>query len=303
MTAVNIKVEPMKVFYGEDTFQVEKIICHADSVLTPLNNKYFLLYTPAGLKHAFWFNVAAGGTAPTVPDATLHEVAIGALDSSSAVATDLEAVIEAVTGYDSTVSGNEVTVTHTSVGYASSAQDGLTTEATLFGFQIVTQGETAAELGCIDGDIEVAFEETFAEVKCHDTGTTPVASLKTGVSNVEVTFSALETTPAQLKKLFVKTNGSFTPESGTEVYGMGTFKNFENMFKYASKLRLHPARLLVGDLSEDWTFHKSIPKLTGITFSGENPLTLPIAFEVFPDETKNPRVNYFSIGDGSQSLI
>lgn len=301
MSAANIKVEAMKVFYGEDKAQVEKIICHGDTALTPLNSRYFIM-TIAGAKHAFWFNVASGGTAPTVPDATLHEVDIAALALAPAVATALEAVIEAVTGVTSTVSGNEIEVTHDAVGYQPSAVDALAGERTDFGFQILTQGETEAELGCVEGDIEVAFEESFAEVKCHDTGTTPIASLKTGVNNVEVTMSALETTKAQLKTLFVKTNGSFTPESGTEVFGMGTFKNFENMFKFASKLRLHPARLLPGDLSEDWTFHKAIPVLTGITFSGENPLTLPLTFKVYPDETKNARVNYFSIGDGSQSL-
>lgn len=300
MSAENIKVEAMKVYYGQSVAQVEKIICHAD-VSSSLNNKYFYLYV-AGAKHYFWFNVASGGTDPAPAGATGHAVAISANASASTVATALEAVIEAVSGLDSTASNNEITVTHTASGYQSSAVDGPAGSETEFGLQIVTQGESELELGCIEGDIEVAFEETFAEVKCHDSGTTPVAVLKTGVSGVEVTLSMLETTAAKLKALFVRTNGSFTPEGGTEVYGMGTFKNFENMFKFASKLRLHPARLLAGDLSEDWTFHKAIPKMTGVTFSGENPFTLPLTFQVFPDESKNARVNYFSIGDGSQDL-
>lgn len=303
MSASNIKVEAMRVYYGADTAQVEKIICHADTAALPLNNTYFLMYIGTA-KHAFWFNVGAAGAAPTLADCTLHVVAISALATAAAVATALEAVIEAVSGFDSVVNStnsNEIDVTHTATGYCSSAMDGLA--PTSFGFQITTQGDAVLDLGCINGDIEVAFEETFAEVKCHDTGTTPVAVLKTGVSNVEITLSMLETTAAKMKALFTKSNGSFTPLNGTEVYGMGTFKNFDNMFKYAAKLRLHPARLLAGDLSEDWTFHKAIPKLTGVTFSGENPFEIPLSFEVFPDENKNARVNYFSIGDGSQSLV
>jgi len=102
--------------------------------------------------------------------------------------------------------------------------------------------------------------------------------------------------------MFVKSGGSFTPDGGTEVFGMGTFKNFENMFKFASKLRLHPVRLLDGDLSSDYTFHKAIPNLTGVTFSGENVFTLPLTFKIYPAEGVDSRVNYFSIGDGSQSL-
>lgn len=302
MAAENIKVEAMYVFYGENVAQVQKIVCHADSADTPLANKFFYLYLPDGTKHYFWFNVATAGVDPAPAGATGHVVAIAANASAATVAAALELVIDAVVGFDSTVSGNEIEVTNTTMGYADPAMDGLDADATLFGLQILVQGDSELQLGCVNGDIEVSFEETFAEVKCHDTGTTPVAILKTGVSNVGVSMSLLETTKSKLRVLFAKTGGAFTPEGGTEVFGMGTFKNFENMFKYASKLRLHPVRLLPGDLSEDWTFHKAIPKLQGITFSGENPLEFPLEFQVLPDETKNARVNYFSIGDGSQNL-
>lgn len=302
MGAENIKVEPMKVIYGANVAQVEKIICHADSVATPLNNKYIKVYTPAGVIKVFWFNVNSGGTAPTVPGATLIEVAIATSAAATAVASALQAEIDGEADLVATVSGEEVTVTQSATGYASAIEDS-PVAPTLFGLQIITQGDTQAEIGCIDGDIEIAFEETFQEVKCHDTGTVPVTILKTGVSNVEVTFTALETTKAKMKPLFVKSGGSFTPVGGTDLFGMGTFKNFENVIKFASKLRLHPVRLLDGDQTEDWTFHKAFPKLEGITFSGENPLTLPVTFEVFPAEGVNKRINYFCIGDGSQSLV
>lgn len=245
-------------------------------------------------------------TPPVLPDATLHEVDIAdpLIVTVQDIAAELTSVIDALTAvYSASVVNNVITVDHEVVGYAPSmhdAKDALKT--TDFGFEILVQGDTEDELGCIDGDIEVAFEESFIDVQCHAEGITPVAQLKNGVSSVEVTMNLEETTKEKMKKMFVKSGGSFIPDNGSEVFGMGTFKNFENMFKYATKLRLHPARLLPGDRSEDYTFHKAIPNLTGLTFSGENVFTLPITFKVYPAEGIDSRVNYFSIGDGSQNL-
>ena len=308
MGVENIKVEAMKVIYGTDVAQQEKITIRSGIVKSSLAGKYFNIYAlVAGViqRHVFWFDTTGSDTAPTVADATLHEVDIsaGAIDTVAEIANELKLVIDAMAQYVATVSNNVVTVTHSNMGYAPSAHDAKQPLlVTNFGFEILVQGDSEDELGCIEGDIEVSFEESFLDVTCHAEGTTPVAQLKNGVSSVEVTLNLQETTAEKLKKMFVKSGGSFIPENGTEVFGMGTFKNFENMFKYATKLRLHPVRLLDGDLSGDYTFHKAMPNLTGLTFSGENVFTLPITFKVYPAEGIDARVNYFSIGDGSQSL-
>lgn len=309
MGVENIKIEAMKVFYGLDTKQVEKITIRAGIVKANLAGKYFHTYAVVAgviVKHVFWFNVSGADAAPTVPDATLHEVDISdvGIDTVAEIAAELQGVIDAMTAvYSATVVNNVITVSHEVVGYAPSMHDAKNpAKVTNFGFEIVTQGDTEDELGCIDGDIEVSFEESFVDVNCHAEGTTPVAQLKNGVSSVEVTMNLEETTLEKMRKMFTKSGGSFIPDGGSEVFGMGTFKNFENMFKYATKLRLHPARLLEGDLSNDYTFHKAIPNLSGLTFSGENVFTLPITFKVYPAEGIDSRVNYFSIGDGSQSL-
>lgn len=309
MSVQDIKVEAMKVIYGQDVAQVEKITLRSGILKADLAGKYFHLYARslAGVitKHVFWFKVVAE-TAPALTDAVLHEVDItsGTIDTIPEIAAELALEISAVAGvYVGAADNNVVTVTHSVVGYAPSAHDAKNVlKVTNFGFEITTQGDTEDELGCIEGDIEVAFEESFIDVTCHAEGVTPVAQLKNGVSSVEVSMNLQETTKEKLKKMFVKSGGSFTPDGGTEVFGMGTFKNFENMFKFASKLRLHPVRLLDGDLSSDYTFHKAIPNLTGVTFSGENVFTLPLTFKVYPAEGVDSRVNYFSIGDGSQSL-
>jgi hypothetical protein len=310
MGVENIKVEAMKVIYGIDTAQTEKITLRSGIAKVDLAAKYFHMYatTLAGVisKHVFWFQVSGTDLAPALTDATLHEVDIqsGTIDTIQEIAAELALEISAVAGiYSATSSNNVVEVEHSVVGYAPSSHDAKNAlKKTNFGFEILVQGDKEDELGCIEGDIEVSFEESFIDVMCHAEGTTPVAQLKNGVSSVEVTLNLQETTKEKLKKMFVKTGGSFTPDGGTEIFGMGTFKNFENMFKYATKLRLHPVRLLDGDRSEDYTFHKSIPNLTGLTFSGENVFTLPLTFKVFPAENIDKRVNYFSIGDGSQNL-
>lgn len=309
MGVENIKVEAMKVVYGIDTAQKEKVTIRSGIAKASLAGKYFHLYAVslAGVisKHVFWFQVTGTDVAPSLSDATLHEVDISdsGIDTIAEIAAELALAINGLAEYNATSSNNVIEVTHAVVGYAPSAHDAKASLLkTNFGFEILVQGDKEDELGCIEGDIEVAFEESFIDVTCHAEGATPVAQLKNGVSSVEVTLNLQETTKEKLKKMFVKSGGSFIPDEGTEVFGMGTFKNFENMFKYATKLRLHPVRLLDGDRSEDYTFHKAIPNLTGLTFSGENVFTLPITFKVYPAEGIDSRVNYFSIGDGSQSL-
>lgn len=309
MGVENIKVEAMTVYYGENVAQSEKITLRAGIAKASLAGKYFHQYALAAgviVKHVFWFQVTGTDTAPAITDATLHEVDIsaGAIDTIPEIATELATVISGIADFASAVAvNNVVTTVLDETGYVPAAHDAKNPlKVTQFGFEIVAQGDTEDELGCIDGDIEVAFEESFIDVNCHAEGVTPVAQLKNGVSSVEVTLNLQETTKEKLKKMFVKSGGSFTPDGGTEVFGMGTYKNFENMFKYAAKLRLHPVRLLDGDRSEDFTFHKALPNLTGLTFSGENVFTLPVTFRVYPAQGIDSRVNYFAIGDGSQSL-
>lgn len=310
MGVENIKVEAMNVVYGTNLEQKEKITIRSGILKASLAAKYFHLYAVnlSGVisKHVFWFQVSGTDLAPSLTDATLHEVDIqaGSIDTIPEIAAELALEISAVAGiYSATSSNNVIEVEHDVVGFAPSAHDAKNSlKKTNFGFEILEQGDTEDELGCIEGDIEVAFEESFIDVTCHAEGATPVAQLKNGVSSVEVTLNLQETTKEKLKKMFVKSGGSFIPDGGTEVFGMGTFKNFENMFKYATKLRLHPVRLLDGDRGEDYTFHKAIPNLTGLTFSGENVFSLPITFKVYPAEGIDSRVNYFSIGDGSQNL-
>lgn len=311
MNVENIKVEAMQVFYGESLVQKQKIKISPSIVKADLDGCYFKLYAVVGgaiVVHAFWFDTTGTTVAPVVPGATLHKVDIssGSIDTAAEYATAVATAVALVSAAfaSAVATGNEVLVVATVAGYAPAAEDAKQTGLeTNFGFELVQQGDTELDLGCLQGDIEAAFEESFIAVTCHSEGITPVAQLKNGVSNAEVTLTLEETTTAQIKKMMTKTGGSFIPEGGSEVYGLGTYKNFENMFKFASKLRLHPVRLLPGDKSEDWTALKALPNLKGATFSGEKVFSLPVTFKIFPAPGVNNRVNYFVIGDASQSLV
>jgi len=55
-TVSNIQVDPQKVTWGTDTYQVQTIATVADSAGS-LNDTYFFLFEPDGTGHYFWFNI------------------------------------------------------------------------------------------------------------------------------------------------------------------------------------------------------------------------------------------------------
>lgn len=293
----------MKVTIGKDTAQVEKITCVAD-VSSSLQNKYFLFTTSAGVKHYAWFNVGGSGADPAPAGGwTGHEVAIAADASATAVATALQAVLDAVTGFDATVSGYVVTLTHTAVGYAQPAYDAAGASATGFSFKVTTLGQTAQEAGCIQGDIEFGgFEQTKVEVTCHDTGTTVRNEIISGYAKPTVSFTLQETDKESIKKILVMYGmNSFTPVGADkeEVFGYGP----QNVGGQNPKVQinLHPVSLQASDRSEDWTIFSAELGLESFNFSGESVSTIPATFNIYPDETKPKSIQFFMIGDAAKA--
>lgn len=298
-TVTNIKIEPMQVWYGVDTAQVVSITTRAD-VSSDLQNDYFFIYTPSG-GYYVWYNVGGSGVDPAPAGSwTGIVVAISANASQNAVASATQAAIDADAAFVATVSGNVVTVTNASMGYASEAHEGV---GTGFAFAVVTAGQSEAEVGFCDGEIEMTVEEDLVDVTAHQLGTNVLGQIRTG-KTVEAAIALKETSLAQLKKMFVNAGGSFTPvgASGTSVFGWGLGKDFQNTYSQASKLRFHPQALPSGDKTRDITMHKAYPMLEGITFSGEDILTLPVTFKVYPNTSLKGAVSYFAVGDGSQTL-
>jgi len=112
LPVTNICHQFLRVVYTPTGAGVQTITCVAD-VAGSLNNKYFLLETANGAqKYAVWFNVSAGGSAPTVPGYTAAEVAISTGDTAADVATALGTALALLTGIASaTPATATVTVT------------------------------------------------------------------------------------------------------------------------------------------------------------------------------------------------
>lgn len=301
-TVGNIKVEPMNITYGEDVMQSENITCVAD-VSSSLNNKYFVFYTTGGTKNYAWFNVGGTGVDPAVSGGVPQAVAISANASAASVASALQAVLTAVTGFDATVDGAVVTLVATSAGYAKPAHDGAA--ATGFTFEVNYYGDSAVDLGYCDGDISISHEEKYVDVTSHQTGSQVLSQIHTG-NTLSISVSLKESSVSQLRKILINEGDSMIPDgtgvSSTEVMGYGTSRQFKQTLGRAKKLYLHPAVLPSSNKSRDITFWKAYPMIKELTFSGENPLLIPVEFNVYPDYTKDSRVSMFVFGDASQTL-
>jgi hypothetical protein len=300
----NVDIRPVNVYFGENAYQVQKITCVAD-VSSSLNNKYFHIYSPAGVKYHVWYNVAAAGVDPAPAGSTAAVVAISANASASAVATATEAVIEALTDMNSTVSGAVITVTFSTYGYANECHDAQGASNQVgFSFETTVLGDTELNLGLLDGNVEVSgFDSEVKEIQAHQYGPLPLAQVVTTPKSMEIKLTLKEPTTANIKKIIAGGyGGSMVPvgSGASEIVGMGTEKNGKLLL--ARKLRLHPVDKGNSDYSQDITFWKSVPSFDSMAFSGEEFLMLPVTFKVFPDFTKVARANMFVYGDASQTL-
>lgn len=295
----NIAIRPMNVAWGEDTAQVQTVTTRAD-VASDLQNDYFFIYDETGAKYHVWFNVATLGVDPAPGGSTAVAVAIAAGATANTIATAVAAAIDALAKFVSTASQSVVTITNAAVGYAAQAHEGVGTN---FSFSLTTEGMSAADVGFVDGEIELSVAEDLVPVTAEQTGTNELSHIRTG-KQVELTINFKETSAAQLKKLLRAPGGSFTPAGagGTEVVGMGDYRDFTQTLNQSSKLVLHPSTLGSGDKSGDYTFHKAYPMLESIPFSGEAIQTIPVKFKIYLDTTKNTRAKYYAFGDGSQTL-
>ena len=300
-TVTNVKIEPMNVTWGTDTAQVATITCVADSS-NSLDGDYFFIYTALNAtKYHVWFNTSGGSaTNPAPGGSTAVEVAITTDDTASAVATALASALDALAGFSASASGAVVTVTNAASGYATLPHDGGV--ATGFTFALSTEGDTAADVGLIEGDLEFEFESSFSDITAQQHGSDILGQIQTG-KNISVTMTLKETSAAQVRKVLMASGGqAFTPAGAgaTEVVGFGQSENF--LQRTAKKLVCHPKALGSGDHSRDITFWKAACDLASLGFSGENQLSLPVTFQIYPDTSKQERVNKMVVGDATQTL-
>jgi len=292
----NIKIEPCNaVWQIEEQWQ---LTCVAD-VSSSLNNKWFKIYKPDTTWKHVWFNVGGAGLDPApAGSAGDIEVAISANALASAVATATAAAVDLEADWKSTADGANVLITAVDVGQCESFVDG--TAATGFTFTQCQDGGDL-DLGFLDSDIEVTFEEVTLDVLAHQTGATVLASLRQGLVN-EVSMTMKEYDLVKYKELMLGTaGGTHTPGGGTEVFGWGTATLGQNTIIKARRLVLHPVSKAANDKSGDMCFWKAYALPDTLTISGENPKTLGLSFKVYRDDSKPEAVNQFIFGDWSQS--
>ena len=163
----------------------------------------------------------------------------------------------------------------------------------------VTWGTT--DLGLCEGDIEISFDEKLLEIKAHQTGEQILAAIRTA-KNVSIKMTIQETHKANLKAIFGQAGESLTPTSGTEVTGWGSSTNSVNVLTSGQKLVLHPVGKGSTDYAEDLCFWIAYLNVNSIKFSGEKQEAVEVQFKIYPDSTKDPKVDLFVYGDHTQDL-
>lgn len=294
-TVTNIRIEP-----ADASWQVEEAWCvdTVADVSSSLNSKFFKL-GKAGqstYSHYVWYNVGGAGVDPAPAGLTGITVAVAVNATASTVATATQVAVDANADFEATVSGNHVTIYTVVAGESAGATDG--TAATGFTFTQASEGGDL-DLGLLDGDIEVSFEETLFEVTSHQTGTSKIADLRQGVS-CEVALVLKEADLDKYKEIFVAGGGTDTVSGGTEVFGWGTSRQGSNTIVQARRLVLHPVRLADNDNSQDFCAWKAYPMPESIVYSGENPKLLNVTFKCYLDEEKPEEIQLFAQGDWTQ---
>jgi hypothetical protein len=158
------------------------------------------------------------------------------------------------------------------------------------------------DLGAIEGDIEIGFEEKTVDIKSHQTGDVVLDSIRTGRAIKEMKLTLKETSVAQLKSAFAAYGTLTTPTSGTEVIGIGLDKLFSSVSGDAAKLVLHPVGA-GATKTRDWAFWLALPMVESIKFSGEKEETCSVTFKIYPDLTKPENVQYAVFGDHTQTFV
>ena len=300
MGVSNIKIQPMKVYQGEERFQQEKITINSSASLA---GKYFVVNEPSlSNKYVYWFDDGVA-TAPAVAGATIVDVTYTNTDTTSDVA---DAIVTAAAAQSAiftvTSDANTVTITFVDAGPVPQAHDAFTTSLKSgFVFELIRQGAEELELGCVKGSIEVSQNVDTLDVTCHASGTQPVAKLVKSISN-EVTIELQETHMANLRKVMTAISGSYMPAGigATELLGTGPASVGRNLFNDAQQLTLVPVANASGDFKNSWKFWKAIGLFDKISFSGEEVLSIPLKFSVFPDSTKPAAIGTLCIGDFTQ---
>lgn len=301
MSANGVRIIPNDVYIGTPIKQKEKITVPVNtySSAAMLDSKYFIVVTPAGVKHYFWFDSGAG-TDPAIAGFTGHDIAW--TPSGSVTATTIAGLInsEFTTIFGAAMTNstalNVVNAEWVATGYTPPMRNGSASAG--LGFEVVNIGQSEYLVGCIDGEITIkpATPEK-KEIKCHQTGSTVQGEIITGFAKPELSFTLQDTSKEALKQAFIYSgSNTYISNSGYEIMGQG--QGLLGKSNQLYRVRLHPVAK-GNDKSEDLTAWTCSISFDQLNFSGEDFSKIPLKFSVYPDYTKNTEIQFFMYGDNS----
>lgn len=290
--ANNVTISPVNALW-----QVKANDCVDFQGLTGASFKgtYFELYLADGSGFYVWGDDSVEVDPAPAGLTAIPVTVTGDSDTAATLATAAQAAIDAVAGFSAVVSGSTI-VDIRRDDFGSVQPIG---QATFTGQIITVRTGKDYDLGLLDGDVEFSFAPSNFIVQAHQTGVTPRAALFQGAETVEVTTTLLETQTSRLKEIYDVYGGAFTPGAGTEVFGVGTSKQGENLLVDAARLKLRPVNAV--DATSDTVVMLCIPIPDTLTFSGENPRTLSVTWQGFVDDSfANAETNIIAFGDVEQ---
>lgn len=291
-SANNVKINPVNVYWQIEAVEQWDL---SGSTASGLGGKYVLMSGVDGTDYYAWFDENSTDTDPAVAGKTAIHVNYAASASASAIATAFASAVDAVTGFSATANGTVVTVKRDDVGEVIDATIGNTTTVVL---TICRSGKNF-DLGLLQGNVEPSAGPALQEIKAHQYGVTPIATLSQGFDKIECKTVLLETDTAKLKEIYSVYGGSYTPSGGTEVFGSGGITIGRNILVDAARLVLRPVNAV--DNTTDMVLMLCIPVPDSLSFSGENPQTLSITWKGFLDTSANSNVNAIAFGDVFQT--
>lgn len=284
-----VAINPVNVYWqieASDCFDFE------GSTAAGLGGKYVTLYLPDGTGYYAWFDENNTDTDPAPGGLTEIEVNYAASASAAAIATAFQTAVDAVTGFTATVDGTHVTVVRDEVGEVTPSALGPSVTTVVIS---VSRKGKDFDLGLLQGDVEPSVAPSILDIKAHQYGPTPIASLTQGFEKIECKTVMLETSSSNLKEIYSIYGGSFTPSGGTEIFGAGSASIGRNILTEAARLVLRPVN--AADNTTDTVIMLCIPVPDSLKFSGENPETLSITWKGFLDTSANSNYNAVAFGD------
>jgi len=291
-SANNIKINPVNVYWQIEAVEQWDF---ANSTAAGLGGKYVTMQNAAGTDFYAWFDENNTDTDPAVAAHTGIGVDYAASATPAAIATAFASAVGAATGFDATASGTIVTVKRTAVGAVADATVGNATTVLL---TICRSGKNF-DLGLLQGNIEPSVSPATLDIKAHQYGVTPLATLSQGFDKIECKTVLLETDSSKLKEIYSIYGGSYTPSGGTEVFGAGGSVIGTNILVNAARLVLRPVNALNNE--SDTVVMLCVPMPESLSFSGENPQVLNVTWKGFLDTSANSKVNAIAFGDVFQA--